>query len=94
MSTEMESSGSESTKTSQSAQQQLQQEAQQFLTLAGQRFRTLLENKGDDKRAYMNWGKALCMRAQLTEDPAVKMQLYDAALVKYEQVDSASRRSV
>ena len=77
---------SESAESRKKAFDQLQQESQQFLTLAGRRFKTLLENKPDDKRAYMNWGKALCMRAQLTDDPSLKMQLYDAAIVKYEQV--------
>jgi len=71
---------------------QLQQESQQFLTLAGRRFKTLLEARPDDKRAYMNWGKALCMRAQMTDDPSLKMQLYDAAIVKYEQVSFISKR--
>lgn len=65
---------------------QLQEESRQFLTLAGRRFKTLLENKSDDKRAYMNWGKALCTRAQLTQEPSLKMDLYDAAIAKYEQV--------
>ena len=65
---------------------ELQREAQEFLTLAGRRFKALLEIKPEDKRAYMNWAKALCMRAQLTIEPPLKMQLYDAAIVKYEQV--------
>ena len=40
----------------------------------------------DDNRGYMNWAKALCARAKLTDDPAVLDKLYGAAIAKYEQV--------
>lgn len=71
---------------SKKAYDQLRQEAAQFLTLAGRRFKNLLENRPDDKRAYMNWCKALVTRAALVDDPSFKMQLYEAAIAKYEQV--------
>lgn len=80
---------------------QLEQEAKEFLVLSGtlwclimlilcllgRRFKNLLELKEDDKRAYMNWGKALCMRSRLEKEAVLKMQLYDAAIVKYEKVN-------
>lgn len=80
---------------------QLEQEAKEFLVLSGtlwciitlilcllgRRFKNLLELKEDDKRAYMNWGKALCMRSRLEKEAFLKMQLYDAAIVKYEKVN-------
>eukprot|EP00210_Caulerpa_lentillifera_P009356 g8920.t1 len=65
---------------------QLELEAKEFLVLSGRRFKDLLKVNDDDKKAYMNWGKALCMRARLEKDSILKMQLYDAAIVKYEKV--------
>ncbi|GMH43891.1 hypothetical protein BSKO_11825 [Bryopsis sp. KO-2023] len=65
---------------------QLREEAQQFLTLSGQKFKKVLERFPSDERGYMNWAKALNIRATLTSDPVMKDRLFNAAAVKYEQV--------
>ncbi|CAD7696127.1 unnamed protein product [Ostreobium quekettii] len=69
---------------------QAMQEADEILTLAGQRFRQLLMLDKEDQRAYMNWGKALCTRAQLADSPELSDKLYAAAIAKYSQVLSLS----
>ncbi len=49
----------------------LRGEAQAALVAAGQRFRAVAERDAGDLRALANWGRALCLRAQLAADPEV-----------------------
>lgn len=46
----------------------LRAEAQQWLTASGEMFKRVLEEEGWSSRALVNWGRAMCMRAELAED--------------------------
>ena len=55
----------------------LRSEASSVLTAAGQRFRALAQRSGrngagPDPRALINWGRALCVRARLADNPEVR----------------------
>lgn len=47
-------------------------EAEAALVAAGQKFRAVAERDQDDTRALGNWGRALCVRAELARDPEVR----------------------
>lgn len=46
-------------------------EAEAALVAAGQKFLAVVERDQDDTRALGNWGRALCLRAELARDPEV-----------------------
>ena len=48
-------------------------EAEAALVAAGQRFRAVAERDPGDGRALANWGRALCVRAELAPDAQVRM---------------------
>lgn len=50
-------------------------EAEAALVAAGQKFRAVAERDQDDTRALGNWGRALCVRAELARDPEVRSAL-------------------
>ncbi|KAK9904083.1 hypothetical protein WJX75_004054 [Coccomyxa subellipsoidea] len=68
------------------AEDQLTDEAEAALVAAGQKFRAVAERDQDDTRALGNWGRALCVRAELARDPEVACALYEAAIAKFEAV--------
>ena len=47
-------------------------EADAALVSAGQKFLAVVERDQDDTRALGNWGRALCLRAELARDPEVQ----------------------
>ena len=46
-------------------------EAEGALVAAGQKFLGVAQRDGGDARALGNWGRALCLRAELAPDPQV-----------------------
>jgi len=50
----------------------LRGEACAALVAAGQRFRAVAARDAGDARALANWGRALCLRAELADDPEVR----------------------
>lgn len=46
-------------------------EAEGALVAAGQKFLAVVERDEDDTRALSNWGRALCVRAELARDTEV-----------------------
>jgi hypothetical protein len=68
------------------AEAALRGEALGLLTRAGEMFRSVLELEGWSSRALVNWGRAMCIRAQLTSDRSLAQKLYRAALDKFEAV--------
>jgi hypothetical protein len=46
----------------------------------------VVENEGWSSRALVNWGRALCIRAELSTQADVIEKLYRAALDKFEAV--------
>lgn len=46
-------------------------EAEAALVAAGQKFLAVVEQNPKDRRALGNWGNALCLRAELAQDPEV-----------------------
>jgi len=69
-----------------SARSALRGEALSLLTRAGEMFKRVLELEGWSSRALVNWGRALCIRAELVEARPTATQLYRAALDKFEAV--------
>jgi hypothetical protein len=65
---------------------QLRAEAATLLTSAGELFRRALEAEGWSSRALVNWGRAMCLRAELAEAPEAVEKLYRAAIDKFEAV--------
>ncbi|KAK9842287.1 hypothetical protein WJX81_004659 [Elliptochloris bilobata] len=61
-------------------------EARAALVAAGQRFRAVAERDAGDARALANWGRALCLRAQLADQPEEARALYGGAVAKLEAV--------
>ena len=55
-------------------------EAEAALVAAGQRFRAVAERDPGDGRALANWGRALCMRAELAPDAQVRAPWSQAGL--------------
>ena len=47
-------------------------EAEAALVAAGQRFLAVAERDAADARALGNWGRALCLRAELASDPQAR----------------------
>ncbi|CAL8470912.1 g10454 [Coccomyxa elongata] len=68
------------------SEDQLIDEAEAALVAAGQKFLAVVERDQDDTRALGNWGRALCLRAELARDPEVACALYEAAVAKFEAV--------
>lgn len=48
-------------------------EAEAALVAAGRKFLAVVEQDQEDTRALGNWGRALCVRAELSRDPEVKL---------------------
>lgn len=50
-------------------------------------FKSVLEQEGWSSRALVNWGRAMCLRAELSSgQKEVVQKLYRAALDKFEAV--------
>ncbi len=48
--------------------ERLQSEAKELLVLAGRRYREVLVNDPSQGRAFLNWGRAVCLRAELAKE--------------------------
>eukprot|EP00798_Chlamydomonas_sp_ICE-L_P015825 gene15825-21948_t len=64
----------------------LQVEASSMLTKSGEMFKRVLEVEGWSSRALVNWGRAMCMRAELADSSDLAAQLFGSALDKFEAV--------
>ena len=62
------------------------QEASILLTSAGDMFRKVLEIEGWSNRALVNWGRAMCLRAEIAVNSQAAAKLYRAAIDKFEAV--------
>ncbi|KAJ9505733.1 hypothetical protein QJQ45_029267 [Haematococcus lacustris] len=70
----------------QAAEAVVRGEAAALLTRSGEMFRQVLELEEWSSRALVNWGRALCIRAELAQEPGMAAKLYQAALSKFEAV--------
>lgn len=59
--------------------QQLCAESGQLLTSSGDMFRKVLEVEGWSSRALVNWGRAMCLRAEIADNPAIVEKLYQVS---------------
>jgi hypothetical protein len=57
-----------------------------LLTGSGELFKRVLEGEGWSSRALVNWGRAMCLRAEMADSPALVEKLYQAAIDKFEAV--------
>ncbi len=46
----------------------------------------MLEGEGWSSRALVNWGRAMCLRAEMADSPVLVEKLYQAAIDKFEAV--------
>ncbi len=70
-----------------SAEASIKAEAIALLTQAGEMFKKVLELEGGwSSRGLVNWGRAMCLRAELADSNELAAQLYNSALDKFEAV--------
>jgi hypothetical protein len=65
----------------------LQSEAKDLLVLAGRRYREVLVNDPSQGRAFLNWGRAVCLRAEIakeSEDFSGAFSLFSNAAEKFQ----------
>jgi len=65
----------------------LQSEATELLVLAGRRYREVLVNDPSQGRAFLNWGRAVCLRAEIAKesgDFSGAFSLYTNAAEKFQ----------
>lgn len=58
------------------AEAAVRSEASSLLTRSGEMFKRVLEKEGWSSRALVNWGRAMCLRAELADSAELAGQLY------------------